>query len=191
MGAERTARWSLYVEAIRKSIHTASGVAAFGAQFLVPYWAIGAVSAATAPLMWEINRRKALGEVQTLRQSYGEVYYAAGVALTAFLFPSFVPFSFALLVLVLGDSAASLVGKHFGRRIITGKKTVAGAIAFFAVTLFSGIGLLVYASSADPWQIGGIATTSALLLTAIETLSTRGMDNLWLPLAAAAMVSGL
>lgn len=88
-----------------------------------------------------------------------------------------------VLYLALGDAAAALIGRFFGRhKLFGGKKSLEGSLACLAVCLLVGgwLGL--------PWPA---AFAGALSATLIELLPNNRYfnDNLWMPLGAAIALS--
>lgn len=83
----------------------------------------------------------------------------------------------ALGSLVLGDSAAALVGRRLGRlRILGGPKTLEGSLAFAAVAFLFG-----WAVVRLPWPV---ALAGALVGALFEWLPLPVDDNLRIPLAS-------
>jgi dolichol kinase/phosphoserine phosphatase len=86
-----------------------------------------------------------------------------------------------VLVLAIGDSAASLVGKTFGRTTLPYNpgKTVLGSLSLFAV----GVLVAIFFVSV-PWAllVGAVASL-------VESLPLGPSDNLLLPLATAGVVA--
>jgi dolichol kinase len=94
----------------------------------------------------------------------------------------------AILVLGLGDPAASLVGKRWGRRKLFRDKSYAGSLAllltsFAAVSLFLWVAGPAYGMARALGSAAAIAAVGALT----ELLSSRIDDNFSLPLACAAV----
>jgi dolichol kinase len=91
----------------------------------------------------------------------------------------------ALLCLALGDAAAALAGKAWGRHRLPGSiKTVEGSLACLLACLGAGL-----AAGLGLWPAVG----AALAATLAELLPTTRWcnDNLWLPVAAAAAAAAL
>lgn len=93
----------------------------------------------------------------------------------------------AVMAWGLGDAAAALIGKAFGRRQIQhpwieGSKTVEGTQAMFvtaALTVF--LTLLLYAS--QPWYMSlVIALLVAPVCAVVELFSQKGMDTITVPI---------
>ncbi|MDF1562778.1 MAG: SEC59/DGK1/VTE5 family protein [Deltaproteobacteria bacterium] len=92
-----------------------------------------------------------------------------------------------VLVLALGDPAASLVGKHFGRRRLFGEKTLEGSLAFVGASLVFGVLLLsLVAPELGGWVILRMSVGAALAGALAELYSGPLDDNLTVPLAASA-----
>ncbi|MCX5796632.1 MAG: hypothetical protein NTY77_14155 [Elusimicrobia bacterium] len=118
----------------------------------------------------------------TEHRSYSGIFHTTAGCLATFLIAGGRPrvVTAALLCLALGDAAAALAGKAWGRHRLPGSaKTVEGSLACLLVCL--GVG----------WAAGlgaAAATGAALAATIVELLPTTRFfnDNLWMPVAAAA-----
>jgi len=82
----------------------------------------------------------------------------------------------ALAFLVVGDAAAAVVGRRYGRRR-WGKKSLEGSAAFFAACIAAGLVFL-------PGH-GLAVVVAALVATLVEALPLPVDDNLSVPVAAA------
>lgn len=97
----------------------------------------------------------------------------------------------AVLAWGLGDAAAALVGKRFGRhhiegRLVEGRKSVEGTVAMFTVAFLAVMAVLL-ARDAAAWQGWmPIAAATAAVVAVVELYTRNGMDTLTCPLAAAA-----
>lgn len=114
----------------------------------------------------------------------GATYVLVGGLLTVALFPKRI----AIVVLVvqsISDSAASLIGLHFGRSRFLGK-SLAGSLAFF----LTAVAILWYALP----ESQGIAFLAAVVATLAEALPAPKLgpvelnDNLTVPLATATFI---
>ncbi len=88
----------------------------------------------------------------------------------------------------IGDGAAALVGKWFGRRRIHGKKTLEGTLTMFAVSAVSVAVVLLVRGGL------GAAVIPAALLTALVSALTElytpgGWDTITCPMAAMATLT--
>jgi len=82
---------------------------------------------------------------------------------------------YAFSFIILGDAAAALFGKLYGRRKILGPKTWAGAFACLTSCLIIYFAVRGLTGGYFPWET---AVTGALLTTALEILPFRLDDNL-------------
>jgi dolichol kinase len=93
----------------------------------------------------------------------------------------------------LGDGAAALVGKRFGKhklegKLIDGKKSVEGSVAMFAVS-FAAIFAVLLFNNALEWQICiPIAVITAIVCAVVELCTKNGMDTVTCPFAATAIL---
>jgi len=94
--------------------------------------------------------------------------------------------SLAMAVMLLGDTAAALIGRRFGRHRFFNGKSLEGTLAFvltgFAVVLI-GLAIVRY-----PWQVlaGGAAGVVAAALLELFNCELHLDDNLSIPLAVGA-----
>jgi phytol kinase len=89
-----------------------------------------------------------------------------------------------LLLLTLADPAAAIVGSRYGSlQYVTrdGHKSLEGSLAFFIVSFLGTSGALLVAAPTADVAAPGVALTLALLLTLVEAISWRGLDNLLIP----------
>jgi dolichol kinase len=114
-------------------------------------------------------------EGQTLM---GSTYFIFASILTILLFPKPIAIV-SLLILILSDTAAALIGRSFGRIPIFGK-TLEGSLAFFASSL-----LIVWIYPGLDRLSGSIAALGASL---VEALPIPLDDNLTIPLTAGAIM---
>jgi len=105
---------------------------------------------------------------------FGSTYLILGSLLCAYSFEKAVVVA-AVSFLILGDAAAALVGRAFGRISIFGK-TLEGSLACFAVCMIIGAGVLRLPFS--------VSAGGALAATIFELFPIPLDDNLRIPLAA-------
>jgi dolichol kinase len=111
----------------------------------------------------------------------GSTYFLFSTLLTLLLFPKQIAIA-SLLILILADTAAALVGRGIGRISILGK-TLEGSLAFFVTSL------LIVLILPDLDLVSG--SLAALAATVIEILPIKLNDNLTIPLVAGATMSFL
>ncbi|NLL43817.1 MAG: phosphatidate cytidylyltransferase [Firmicutes bacterium] len=90
----------------------------------------------------------------------------------------------------LGDAAAALVGKRFGKRHIEGKfvegrKSLEGTLAMFVVSFLSVLAILLAFGSLKWHGYIPISLVTAAVSAVVELYTKGGMDTLTCPLAAA------
>ena len=93
----------------------------------------------------------------------------------------------------LGDAAAALVGKRYGKRYIEGRrvegrKSLEGTMAMFAVS-FIPVLLVLLASGALKWHgYVPISLVTAAVSALVELYTRGGMDTITCPLVAASVL---
>jgi len=93
----------------------------------------------------------------------------------------------ALMVLGLGDPAAGLIGRRFGRTKLASGKSLEGALAFVvAGALAAAAALVIYYPSLPLTSVAALALASAVAGALAELLVTRIDDNFSIPVAAGA-----
>jgi dolichol kinase len=108
----------------------------------------------------------------------GSTYFLFASILTILIFPKPIAIV-SLLILILSDTAASLIGKGFGRVPLFGK-TLEGSLAFFVSSL-----LIVWIYPGLDRLSGSVAALGASL---VEALPIPLDDNLTIPLTAGAIM---
>ena len=117
----------------------------------------------------------------TRRDSLGEVYLPGGIVIAALaggIAGSDDVFLAGILILAFADVAAGVTGDI----LKSPSKTWRGSLAFFAVSI-----LVVQACGFSPL----VSLAVAVAATAVERVSSRGTDNLTVPLAAGTLLATL
>ncbi len=188
---------------VRNAYHVANAVGVVLLVELVlpddPRWRIG-VATAGALAAWGMEAsRRLLPRVNELLMSlFGPVahpheassvnsatWYTTAILLLALLFPLDAGVA-ALMVLGLGDPAAAIVGRRFGRHRLANGRSLEGSLAFAG---FGFVGAFVALSTFHPTDAASLVTRSAVAAVAgaaAELFARRVDDNLAVPLAAAA-----
>jgi phytol kinase len=120
------------------------------------------------------------------RSSHGEFYFPIAVPILFWLARGdkllyFIP----LLVLTLADAVAAILGSIYVKlpyEGIGGSKSVEGSVAFFTVAFFAVHVPLLLSSQLSRPQSLLAALDIALVVTLLEAVSWRGLDNLVIPL---------
>ena len=94
--------------------------------------------------------------------------------------------SLAMAVMLLGDTAAALIGRRFGKHRFFNGKSLEGTLAFMVVGF--AVVLTGFAFGAYPWQVllGGALGVVAAALLELFNCELHLDDNLSIPLAVGA-----
>ncbi|MGB2868437.1 MAG: DUF92 domain-containing protein, partial [Bacteroidota bacterium] len=187
---------NLSKEVARKSVHILTGVLVFFA----PRMFVSALPLLLLAVIFIVVNALAIrsglldGIGATKRKSYGTVYYPLSfLILVAVLWsrnPEIV--SLSILTLALGDAAAGIVGTAIRRptvfRLTSDKKSIEGSLAMFIVssaTLYGGMKVLSGTSHFPDFFLLTVAVSCSIIATCWEAISSRGLDNLSVPLSVA------
>ena len=93
----------------------------------------------------------------------------------------------------LGDAAAALVGKRFGRhyiegRLVEGRKSLEGTLAMFIVSFVSVLVVLLAYGTVEWHGYIPIAAVTAAVCAVVELYTRGGMDTVTCPFAALAIL---
>lgn len=186
-------------ESLRKGVHVAMGLVTLSFPWLFdrpwPVWLMAGLAFATMlALRGRRLSRSAAGRVLhgVDRNSLGDLYFPVSVAVLFTLVDQGVAFYVvSILVLTLADATAALVGLRYGTvRLQAGDsgKSLEGWAAFFIVGFFSVHVPLLLFTPIGRAECLLIALTLALLVSLAELISTRGVDNLIVPLGCYALL---
>jgi dolichol kinase len=124
------------------------------------------------------------------RPTWGEICFAAAVGLLAVFVREPAIYTVALLHMGLADGIAALVGTAYGKmnryKIMGHGKSIAGSLAFLAVSLTL---LIAYASIIPTPLPAAVLVLLAVSVTALENFAVRGLDNLFVPLVVATVLT--
>lgn len=178
-------------ELARKAVHFAAGVGALGLPWLIRSpWMVAGLGAFFAAIVHFGQRQGWLRCLAVERRGAGGAYFPMAVLLL-FVVGRTRPWLYvaSLLVVTVADAAAALVGGAYGRhRFRVGdedSKSLEGSLSFLLLTFFALQLPMLLLGGLPPMVATPAALLVALLLTGIEAVSTRGTDNLWVPLLAA------
>lgn len=128
------------------------------------------------------------------RETYGDIFFAVAIIACSLLTDNRVYFALAILHMSLADGLAALVGKKFGApwsyKVFRQTKTVLGSMTFWGTSVcIIGAGALFSHGTID---FSGYLWLLVLLpptLTAVENLSSKGLDNLLVPITVIAALN--
>ena len=130
------------------------------------------------------------------RITYGEAMFVIGIIFTALLFPNPTVYALAVINLGLADGFAAIVGTRYSNRkynVFGSTKSLIGLFTSFTIVALSGAIFWMLAVDYQPgliFVITHIISTSAVV-SGLEFVSFRGLDNLTIPLATGLLYSGL
>lgn len=186
-------------EVTRKLVHIATGTLFF----FTPRLFSSGIPAILLGLVFSLGNFAAVrfgllkGTHGTNRRSYGTIYYPLSFLILALLFWESAPqiISISILVPAFSDAAAAIVGENLAAPhlyyLTSDKKSVEGSATVFASTLLIVLFLLnlnlkFHLSVKLDFQFTLLlAVAVSLFVTAWEAISSKGFDNLTIPLSAA------
>lgn len=180
---------SLIKELARKSIHiSACGVALFlvGNEYLVLELLFLPLMALAFYVVTE--KIDVLGKTLSFgsRRKWGGILLAFGLSLVMFVPIDYEIKKFAILILMIADVAAAIIGKLIPIKkveVLGAYKSIGGCLAFAIGVVI--VLLLSFGTLGAWWQ----ALVTIAVLTCAEFLNWRGIDNITLP--ACAILLGL
>ena len=176
-------------EHTRKFAHIGTGAIAFFApSFFATHWPVlvlaiifSAALLVSRHFGWltslSLPARRGRGDILFLWAVYLVFLLAEGNSLM---------FQVPVLVLTVGDAAAALIGRPFGRtRYNLGENTrsVEGSAAFIGVSFLCVLFLLLGLTEMSLVQCAALALLVSTTASAVEALSPRGSDNVSVPIA--------
>lgn len=184
-------RRKVHGELSRKFIHITVGSFVAFWPFFLPWHIIQLISVAflvVVALSKYLRIFQAIHSVQ--RPTWGEVYFALAVGLTTLITHNKWVYMTALLQMSLADGLAAIVGVRYGKRhhylVLGHAKSLIGTATFFVVSL----GLLIGFSYWSGDTLAALFVIGvASVVTLIENLGVRGLDNLLIPLFVAGALS--
>lgn len=187
-------RGIIRTEVARKTIHVVAGLIVAICPFFVS-WNVILVGSIAFFLAVSLARwLKIFGSQHGInRITWGEFFFPLSIFFMVMLNPSRWVFVLAMLNLAIGDTVAALVGTKLGRsnsyKVFGQNKSVAGSLAFFAVS--AGLVMITFALA----PLGDTALLHPELLalpfiaTLAENVGVYGLDNLFIPLAVVLLLA--
>lgn len=186
----------LHEETARKIIHISTGVFVAFWPIWMSWQAIQVVSLLLLAVVIVSQRFRIFNSIHGVaRLTRGELLFPIGIGLSAFIAPSPVFFTAAILNLALADGLAAIVGRKLGKlngyNILGHKKSIAGSLAcFFASAVIFTAGFI---ASGD---YGSFPVIQALFIfplavTFVENISWYGLDNITVPITVILLIGTL
>lgn len=173
----------------RKLVHFGGGIVSATLPWVIAsHWTVLALGAAFALIIGGSKRMGLLRSVHGVsRSSQGGVYFPLSVYLL-FLLSSTRPvfYLISILVLVVADTMAALVGSRYGRAtypVEKDRRSLEGSAVFFLTTFLIVHLPLLLLTEMDRAATVVIGIQLALVVTFFEAISVGGNDNLLVPLA--------
>ncbi len=177
----------LHGEISRKFVHIVAGtfIASWG--FYLSTQQIQALSAVLLLGVILSKWLKVFGSVHSVtRKTWGEVFFAVSIGLTATLAPNEWVFAAAILHMSIADGLAAIVGTRFGKStgyIVFGQyKTLVGSITFYLASATIMAVLILVSPAGFSNQAWLAVMWIPLLTTVTENIAINGIDNLAVPL---------
>ena len=184
---DRPKNMSIGSELKRKSIHMSMIVIPVWYYFAPsPLGVLGLIIAMTITIIFDLLRLsddrfrkfflhlfKSLIRSHEEEHLLGSTHFMIAALISVLVFDKMIAIS-ALTFLVLGDTAAAVIGKRFGKKLFWGK-SLAGSFACFVCCLIIGYLLL-----ANEWVI----LAGAISATIVEALPVPMDDNMRVPIAS-------
>ncbi len=190
-GAELLSRWrSLPVEWTRKLTHVGAGAVVLAFPWLVAHTVTVALLAlAFTGVLVGGKVTGLLGSIHNVRRRTAGAYYYPVAVLGIWILSGGDPLLYCvpLGIMAVADTGAALVGQRTGEttyRVMDGERSMEGSLAFF--TLAFAVALIGAGLAERPgWpEMLLVTLVVAGLTTAVEAVSVRGSDNLFIPYAA-------
>ncbi|HKO57206.1 MAG TPA: DUF92 domain-containing protein [Thermoanaerobaculia bacterium] len=183
-------------EILRKSIHIAFGVCAFGLRWL-PWWAAALVAAFAVAGNFVLLHR-IVGRAVARHErgwDFGIVIYPAAVLALVVVFRNRIEIAGAVwAIMAFGDGFATVAGRALrGPRLPWNRdKSLAGFVAFI---LFGSLGayavFLFLQTAATPFEPWLIILLTVIACAIVESLATNIDDNVTVPLTGAVVMAAL
>lgn len=194
-------RFGWQPEVSRKSVHVAIGLYAMLLPVLFDQsWPVVALLLIALALMAWLRLpsiRTGLGATihAVERQSAGDIWLALAIG---FIFlrsgGEYIYYGLPLAIITLSDTAAALTGSNYGRSrfvVEDGVKSWEGVVAFFMVSVIVAMTMLLLLTDAPRLNVVLLALAIAAFGAAVEAVSWRGLDNLFVPVCIHFFLKGL
>jgi dolichol kinase len=187
----------------RSSFHVLSGVIGLLLAEYAPWWLVMAVPITLASTFWLLEATRRMSEAwnDTLMRFFAPIahaherelvnsstWYATALSLLS-LTGSPLAFGAGAIVLGLGDPAAALVGRKYGRVALVNNRTLEGTLTFVVVAFLAVLGVvLLWHDELSTMRMLAVCTAASGAGALTELLSRRIDDNFSIPVVTGAVV---
>lgn len=182
-------------EYLRKFVHVLTGVYIAFWPWLLTWQEIQLISLAFLVVVFASRQFNIFGALRSVkRTTYGDIFFALGVGVSASITTNEVVFCIAILLMAVADGVAAIVGNKYGGawgyKVVKQHKTLIGSMAFWAVCLLVlGVGLLFNHQTLSYSEYITALLIIPPVLTLLENVMPYGSDNLAIPLATIGMLA--
>ena len=183
-------------EVSRKLIHMGTGVIVAFTPYLLEWHEIQILSIAFLAVIFTSSQFKIFRSIHSVKRfTKGEVLYAVGIGICAFLEPANWVFVAAILHLAIADALAAVVGIKWGKRtsymILSHGKSMLGSLVFFYISMGIMFSAFLFVSPANLPDAYLLLVVAPAILTVLENISWYGLDNVTIPVMVIVLLSGL
>lgn len=165
---------------LRKLMHMATGTVVIFGSYITNYKAYTVVGLLMIVALIAARFFLPLKSLEhRFHESYGEIYFAAGVGIAALICPTLNGFVACIAALALADTAAYVAGNYFKSTRLYNNKTIAGTIACLLATY------AIFASLGYNWEKSSII---GIFVAGAELLGSRGSDNMAIPIVGSLLL---
>jgi phytol kinase len=192
MAAGEVLRRALSVrsELTRKFTHVGAGVIVMSFPWtLSSPWSVALLATLFGGVLVLGKITGLLGHVHNVSRRTGGAYYYPVAVFGTFWLSGGDPLLFCvpIAIMALADTGAAIAGQRPGTtpyRVMDGARSLEGSLTFFGLTCAIVAGALALAEAPGWPAMLLVMVVVATLTTAVEAISVRGVDNLFIPYAA-------
>jgi dolichol kinase len=152
----------------------------FSSHWYALFFVIGSFS-----LLYIGYKKHLLNSIHSVgRKTYGAYLLPVSIGITYYvslLLQNNLFFILPVVVLAISDPLACSFGKMYKSKVLRSGKTIIGTLVFFLSTLIISSTILLYQS--PEIKMAGIALGVSVIASGVELMSSKGSDNLTIPLS--------
>lgn len=184
------------VELSRKFIHMGTGVIVAFSPYFLDWWQIQALSVAFLVVILLSSKFRIFQSIHAVKRlTKGEILYAVGIGICAFLEPAPWIFVAAIMHLAIADALAAIVGLKWGKRtrymLLSHGKSMIGSLTFFYVSVGILLSAYFFVTPGNLPDTYLLLLVTPAVLTVLENISWYGSDNVTVPVMVIVLLSGL